>query len=294
LEDWHPWWRPELVRGDEADNNDDNGEDNSSEFSSTDDQQDRPKKKRTLDERILAVPSFETLRPPRRQGVQSSPPLQYNLVDIIYGIVWMLRLYHGPDNACDTLAGEAFYTLIGASAVLPATADASFCFSSVHEALADCTRRSTAARNSTAADCIAGAGECNAPWTVLCQDVALICQNHRRVARALLEASDVVKAAVRVAKKDGDAETILSHMRKTRKKLEFLLSWFLANQNAVLCLSGEIEGWAADWDIELAGHNEELESLQLPGEKQRHSNYSNNNQSQSSSLLIEEIGSRKL
>jgi hypothetical protein len=72
------------------------------------------------------------------------------------------------------------------------------------------------------------------------QDVALICQNHRQVARALLEAQDVMKAAIAVTKKESDNGTAQT-MRFQCKKLQFFLSWSLAHQEVVERLSNRIE-----------------------------------------------------
>lgn len=255
LDPWHPWWRTELVRNDQSEDDESNSEDSATDSAEILQQNPAKRRTRTLDERILAVPSFDTMRPARK-GLQS-PPLQYNLIDILYSIVWMLRLYHGPENACDIIAGEAFDTLVRASAVLSAS-DASFCYSSLPEMLADCTRRSTAAYSSANNG---GSGDCSSPWNVLAWDAALICRTHRQVARALLEAIDVVTAAVRAAKKEkqeGRAE-MASQMRKIRKKMEFYLSWFLSNKESVLCLTQEIESWIDDWTDD----PKELSSIQL-------------------------------
>ena len=288
LEPWHPWWRTEFVRG-----SDDSEDDEDDDTTDKEEQQQHEKRTKTLDERILAVPSLETLRP-KKAAAAPPPPLQYNLIDILYSTVWMLRLYHGAENACDTMAGEAFHTLLEASGVLSAP-ETSFCYTSLPGVLSDCTRRSTAAAAGCATDKKATTGECNTPWNVLCQDVALICRNHRRVARALLEASDVVKAAIKTVKKESMGGDGLPKMRRIRKKLEFLLSWFLANQNAVLCLSDDIEHWVDDWDMATASNENkvELRAIQLP-EEQSERHREPQQKADSPSLLIKEIDSRKL
>lgn len=235
LEPWHPWWRIEL--GDEK-------EDDCESIAIEDDEISISKKStKTLDEKMLGVPSFELLMRPRNGNLQS-PPLLFNLVDILYRIVWTLRLYHGLDNASDVIACEALETMARASTVLSASVDSCFCFTSLAEVMVDCTRRSTTFYSTP------DTGECNAPWQVLSQDVALICQSHRTVARALFESVDIAKAAVRGAKKESVREEALSQMRKTRKKLEFYLSWHLSHKDEVMSLSTEIEEWIACWTEE--------------------------------------------
>ena len=205
----------------------------------------------------------------------------------------MLRLYHGFENACDVIAVEAFHTLLLASRVL--SSREKFCYTALEEALADCARRSTAS----------GIESCSTPWNVLCQDVALICRNHRQVARALLEAIDVVHAAIKIAKKKkkkrsgssdhSSDDGALFNMRRIRKKLEFLLSWFLAHQNAVLCLSGDIDSWVADWDVAASNeNNEELRTMQLPQNKLQQRSRVPLPKEASSSLVMQEIDSRQL
>jgi hypothetical protein len=237
LEPWHPWWRIELAQqaaGNEEEYDCDSIATQEDNISTS------KKSTKTLDEKILGVPSFELLMRPKNGNLQS-PPLHFNLIDILYSIVWTLRLYHGLDNASDVIACEAFDTMVRASSVLSASVDSCFCFTNLAEVMVDCTRRSTTFYG-TPDTC-----ECNTPWHVLSQDVALICQSYRTVARALFEGFDIVKAAVRVAKKESFLEGALSQMRKTRKKLEFYLSWHLSHKDAVMSLSTEIEEWIASW-----------------------------------------------
>jgi len=91
LEPWHPWWRPELAKPMDKDNievdEDDEGEDEDEDEEEMESQnQDR----KSLDERILAVPSFQSVCP---KGTAKPPvELRFNLVDIIYSISLTLRL----------------------------------------------------------------------------------------------------------------------------------------------------------------------------------------------------------
>jgi len=307
LEPWHPWWRTQLVDGEQEAAEDVDDSDDIDQQQNVVKQETEP----TLDERIRAVPSFESLR--HRRPQHGAPPLQFNLIDILYSTVWMLRLYHGPRNACDaTVAEEAFCTLCWqASGVLSAQQQeetSSFCYTSLEEALADCARRSTAAAVAANGGVIGESSDhsrniATPPWNMLCQDVALICQNHRQVARALLEANDVVKAAIRSAKKKGrgdesSAADALPKMRRIRKKLDFFLSWFLANKDSVLCLSEDIEKWVADWDMMVTSNNENdflLQTIQPPPEDQQKQRRRIPQQRETtSSLLIQEIDYKQL
>jgi hypothetical protein len=270
LEPWHPWWRTELVQqtaGNEEENDCD------SIATAEDDISTSKKSTKTLDEKILMVPSFELLMRPKNGNLQS-PPLQFNLVDILYSIVWTLRLYHGADNASDVIACDAFDTMIRASTVLSASVDDCFSFTSLPEVMVDCTRRSTTVYSTP------DTFECNAPWHVLVQDVALICQSYRTVARALFEGIDIAKAAVRGAKREIVREGALPQMRKTKKKLEFYLSWHLSHKGAMMSLSTGIEEWIAYWTVESYKDVDHVERRR-----------SNNDvlQTKPASLLIEEI-----
>lgn len=229
LEPWHPWWRPELAKPMDKDNievdEDEEGEDEEEMESQNPD-------RKSLDERILAVPSFQSVCP---KGTAKPPvELRFNLVDIIYSISLTLRLYHGVVNAVEEPV-HAASALIGASAVLSGDAR----FSSLEEVLAACTEASTRASRQE------GRG-CNAPWTILVRDVALICSNRRLVARALLEAKDIMRRYVVVVKKDGDSASA-SRMRRIRKKIEFYLSWLLEQPTVLSTLADDVERWLAKW-----------------------------------------------
>jgi hypothetical protein len=97
LEPWYLRWRRELVAN--------AGDDDEPEFST--------RQCKTLDERILETRLLANLR-----SGAGHQPLQYNLVDILYNVAWMLRLYHIPDNAAEQEAVSAINTMLQASAVL--------------------------------------------------------------------------------------------------------------------------------------------------------------------------------
>lgn len=121
LKRWHPWWRTELTNinpndstydgdndgdNDDGDNDDDDNHCENEPYDKnghgTERNEWKAKRKSriyqpTLDERLLQVPKFTSLR--RRQNPsEPSPNLLFNLIDILYAICWTLRLYHGIDN----------------------------------------------------------------------------------------------------------------------------------------------------------------------------------------------------
>jgi hypothetical protein len=264
LEPWHPWWRPELVHG----NNATDGETETDggltittpRLSSS--LSDQP----TLDERLLQIPPFSSLskRPPE-------PLLIYHLVDILYSLVWTLRLYHGAKNAVHLAESEAATALVASSAILSCPNTTTF--ETLEQVLVDCTERST--RLYAAA---MGGGGCNAHWFTLTQDVALLICSHRLVGRALLEAIDLIRAAIQTLKKAnnnhnnapgagaGGEETRqqASSLRRIRKKLEFFLSWS-QHTNLGTNLEQEIRSWMEHWKNE--DELKEEESLILPTNK---------------------------
>jgi hypothetical protein len=241
LEPWHPWWRAELARTDN-DNVDEDDEE---------DQEESPAEEvpiETLDERLLKVPSIESLR---RPGGNELPQLDFNLVDILYSIAWTLRLYHGVMNAKE-VAIPAAHTLAESSSVL--SKDARY----------DCLEEVLATSVVSSSESFRNRKDCNTPWDCLAQDVALICRNGRRqIGRALLEAIDVIKAAVNAAKRAKDAKGA-SELRKRRKKIEFYLSWSQDPSVALTLtdLSQDITQWIADWKLE--AEQQVVEEIELP------------------------------
>jgi hypothetical protein len=209
LEQWHPWWRPELVTKGESNDNDVLNND------------------QTLDERLLRITPFHSLRKGTR------PNLLYNLIEVLYSIVWTFRLYHGSRNAI-SLAVEATRTL-SASTVLSEDAR----YTTLEEALIQCTAASTRLYPSG----------CNTPWTTLAQDVALLTTNSRQVVRALLEAMDLVKAAISALKKESEEgyENEVSNLRRVRKKLEFFMSWSREATELDESVGEEIHEWIDQW-----------------------------------------------
>ena len=176
-----------------------------------------------LDERLLKIPPFSSLR----KG--PSPQLAYNLLDILYSIAWTLRLYHGLHNATSHAPVEAVETLLSSSHVLSQDAR----YTTLEEVLGASTTLSTQLFHHSS-------GGCNTHWTVLTQDVAFLAQFNRHVARALLEAIDILRSALAQFQKQQhqkqkqqsltndevmEQKTTVVKWKQSKKKLEFYLSW---------------------------------------------------------------------
>jgi hypothetical protein len=218
VEPWHPWWTPEFV----------------SEKSS--EQCMGGKARPALDERLLKVPHFRSLRP------GPLPLLAYNAVDLLYSVALTLRLYNGVENAV-ALCQEAATTLFEASAVLREDAR----HTTVAEALMSCTSGS-----------MHGEEGGNIHWTALARDVVYLCSS-RHMSHALLNATDIASAATKAMKEQGEVENAFQ-IRRMKKKLEFYLSW---SREATLPgdLDVEIRTWIEEWK----GFNEPgVDTLWLP------------------------------
>ena len=246
LEDWMPWWRPEIMFGPQSGIIDDEIEGRELRGQTI-----------TLDERLSQVPALSKLH----SNPSRIPDLRYNVVDILYATAWTLRLYHGCTNALE-MGMDAGDTLIRASCVLSRDAR----YDDLSHALTSCTVHSTRSMKQQS-------GNSNASWSCLTQDVALICDNRRYVAKALCEAIDILRNATLTAKqqredKDDDKSSSSLSLsksaalfRKCRKKVEFYLTWCREPSNADVLdgLSRRIESWSADW--KLSEHDEGLHNL---------------------------------
>ena len=245
LEPWFPWWRPQLV--DNHNHTDD------------EDIQETMMTTQLLDERLLKIPPFSSLR----KG--PSPQLAYNLLDILYSIAWTLRLYHGLHNATSHAPVEAVETLLSSSHVLSQDAR----YTTLEEVLGASTTLSTQLFHHSS-------GGCNTHWTVLTQDVAFLAQSNRHFARALLEAIDILRSAISQFQKQQhqkqkqqsltndevmEQKTTVVRWKQSKKKLEFYLSW--SWEHADLYELGErIYSWMETWRYE--NQNDEKDDLLLP------------------------------
>ena len=270
LKRWSPWWKTELV----GSNNDNNNDCDVETKAETVFEGSLFHGGRTLDERLLEIPPFTTLY---KNG--SSPPnLLYNLLDIVYGMAWNLRLYLGAANALNSPL-ESFDTLISSSLVLGKDAR----YTTLEEVLINCTARSMRHYPSSG---------CNAHWTTLSGDVAVLTSSHRHIGRCFFEAIDIVSASIGWLKKkrrtnyDADEKRDkkikenelvgqIKQMRRIRKKLEFYISWsqYYFNQQPLknsyaADLQSEIGAWIDHWKLSNPhDSSSELNSLVLPTNK---------------------------
>jgi hypothetical protein len=238
LKPWYPWWRRQLVGSDMEDN-----------------QEESPSQtETTLDERLLKVPTFKA----KSKG-NNHPILLFNLIDILYATCSTLRMYHGLQNIATNAPIEAAASLITASAVLSKDTR----YSSLPEVLSQCTKQSAIHKER------GKYMEEDARWSVVVEDVSHLMASHRLLGRALLEAGDVMKAAVKELKqgtrdyskmpsKDtpSDHETAeekehIDRLRRLRKKIEFYLSWSQHTETKELLeqshLKEKILAWRDDW-----------------------------------------------
>jgi HIT zinc finger len=245
VDPWYPWWRSLVVPTKESTND---GDSPDSVVPAS----------QLLDERLINVPKFATLYP--KASIQCYPDLQANLVDILYSIVWTLRLFHGLPNCLETIRDSVLAssdesvsnqdnavisTLLWASCVLSQDAR----YTDIEESLTTLTAASTSALQSRPAYHQVG---CNTPWNVLAEDVAVVCGNRRTVARALLEGSDVCFESIKVSR--AMSTPLLSpnrqELRRILKKLEFYASWVIDRNNTSLDLnvvSSRIRSYIETW-----------------------------------------------
>jgi hypothetical protein len=263
LNRWYPWWKPELLwngkegegegERDESsfDTNNENRRDNSSTFS------------KTLDERLLRVPNYESFGGTKSTLAtvknKNDDVLVCNLLDILYAICRTLRLYHGVENASRQEPVEAALTLISTSAVLGKDTR----FTTISQVLnhhCNCTTETLTSSSSSnnsknkieSNNALGNANISDDPanWDVCIEDITSLVTSPRMVGRALLEASDILKAAIKALKfdqsntqikkkesKSDDDDTKLKQIRRLRKKIQFFLSW-ARHSVAVNLLSG--------------------------------------------------------
>ena len=264
LEPWNPWWRPVLASSSDASNsgsssaileNEDNGPLSS-----------RARGKiQTLDERLLRIKPFESLLV--GSSNKTMPNLTYNLLEVLYCIVWTLRLYHGSHNATNdsVTALEAASMIVQTSSVLNHDAR----YDTLEEVLIQVTETTASAAN----------GDSTTPsWTTLGHDVAFLVSNPRFMGRALLEALDIVKAAVGGLKKTKQLASVptsmtkttttpeLADLRRKRKKIEFFLSWSQDSRASALMpenLSDDIRSWVEHWKPDVEGSGDEVQDVVL-------------------------------
>ncbi|MGK3756797.1 MAG: hypothetical protein ACI8RD_009111 [Bacillariaceae sp.] len=284
LDRWYPWWRRELVNMDEKDNNnnsieEDDDDDDNSGIIENENTICKTKKchSKTLDERLLRVPDYCGLgknKDGRMSNNNIDDVLLYNLIDILYATCWTLRLYHGVKNASRQAPVEAAITLIETSSVLSKDRR----FTTLSQVLTNCTTGSSLKRNNNGQTALINndksVNDTTTHWTVFMEDIAFLVTSHRLVGRALLEASDILKAAIKELKDDDDDNDNsnnninnnksnerkggkydsnskkLKQIRRLRKKLQFFLSWTQYPATVELFLGGNTNEEILAWMVE--------------------------------------------
>jgi HIT zinc finger len=275
LEPWICWWTTELVT-----NNFD--EDDGVDFVNGIKQDDRvrdvsmtdKKAKQTIDDRILTIRTWESLRPRKasvmntvstrtdhkrsiqlENSISTTTPLEFNLIDLLYCYCSLVRLYCGPRNAVNVFYESVLESIHQTSAVLSNDER----YDCLEKVLLDCCKRPLQKRQVRARHF-----DCD-DWTILLQDVAILCSRYRYVARALFELIDVIRgingrvskntSSVPNCKFDNDLskDTCTFYCKKMlllyRKKIEYYISWTLAHYEKVHALSFPINEWILHWKI---------------------------------------------
>ena len=253
LEKWFPWWRRQLGTADSNDDDDDElatiGAFIRTGLS--------PSKITTIDERLMKIPMFTTIcRRPQPFRV-----LLYSLIDILYAYCWTMRLYHGIPNVLVVPTCSAANKTTASAAEDDVTVDAAVTLMQASSTLGKDDRYLSLEHvliSSTSASTRAYPDGCNAEWSILVEDCALIVASHSLVGRALLETSDLFKAAIRclkydlvnVASSSVHKETI-SKLRQLRKKLEFFLSWSQHTKSEFSdAIKDEMMQWSQLWNAD--------------------------------------------
>jgi len=167
----------------------------------------------------------------------------YNLLDILHATCKILRLYHGVKNASRQAPVEAAITLIETSSVLSKDTR----FITLSQVLTHCTTESLGCNNEQT--------QSNNKLSFI-EDITLLLTSHRLVGRALLEASDVLKAATKelksnqIMEKDDDNVGKLKQIRRLRKKLQFFLSWTQYPATVEFFLGGSTKEEILTWMVE--------------------------------------------
>lgn len=267
LQPWKPWWRPVLSSKTVSHANrdqiiDKNKEKQGLSFSAL---------LSTLDDQLCNIAPPKRLRLRKQQQGPHRyrrPNLTYNIVEVLYCTVRVLRQYHGCLNAMHTkeIAVEAALTLVQSSSVMSRDAR----FETLEEVLMyTANAESTALMSTTTADPVS--------WRISARDLAQVTSNRRYIEGALLGATDILQAAIRYLKpkhsrqkQDGTTYGHETHsvkeLRLKRKKLQFFLSWspqyFATTAEGEASptlehrvpkqLSKDVEAWIYHWDTDTA------------------------------------------
>ena len=220
----------------------------------------------TLDDRIVGIKRLH-------RGKPKATALQYNAIDVVFGVVCTLRLYNGipkqPSNQStsnnfglteqieselDAAIGAA-ETLLCSSLVLGNDAR----FDSIEEVLTSCSESTVR---------LSKMDLCNVTWEVLSLDIAAISANGRRgILRALLDGKDIIRGGSKAARllvssqatsggtkevsaKDEQLGKAQKRYKLAQKKIEFYLSWCLDYWEEISELENlaeAVKGWAEEW-----------------------------------------------
>ena len=251
LKPWSPWWKSQRVVVPKTSLEETYDKDGDIIFAN--DTNSSASMINTLDERLLQIPSLEQLQGGGGKTMKQQRPnfinLSYNLLELLYHIAGVLRLYYGVTNATSDgeTAVDAATTLLHNSTVL---SQDTIRYDSLEEVmLAIVTTRRTNNNttnnnsNNSKNKSHENASFNHLPWTLLAEDTACLLSNPRMIGRALLEAVDIFKAATSYLHKQQKqkpkpkqkqnkeensittSSSLVSLLRRKRKKIEYFLSW---------------------------------------------------------------------
>jgi len=237
IDQWHPFWLPNYssIKEDEK-------EEDEEDFPSTfvlDSQQ-----QNLLDDRILLIQPFTKLRPSiQQQQQQIPPPLEYNMIEILYTTVNTLRMYNGFQQSNDDTNHMAAIALYKSCKVLS------------HDE-----------RYGSIAEVIMTHNYKNA--RILVKDVICICKWKRLMLRVLLMTTvELFNTGYTIQKHHykNHAKNIANNnvtkrdFKKAQKKVEYYASWCIeywdSIQNQIL---EELEQWQHDWKVEKDNDDDDI------------------------------------
>lgn len=230
----------------------------------------------TLDDRIVGIKRLH-----RGKAKANNYALQYNTIDLAFGVACTLRLYNGIPKQPTKQSTSSFHevterieseldaangaaeTMLCSSLVLENDAR----FASVEEVMASCAESTIR---------LSKVNLCNTSWELLSKDLVAILSNGRRgVLRALLDGKDILRGGSKAAKmlpsagiiSAGTKSTSLSveqlrdaqqkRYKMAQKKIEFYLSWCFEYLDEIFeseKLSEAAEAWIEQWEAG-EGHN---------------------------------------
>ncbi len=205
ISQWHPYWLPDHHDHQSSNMIIENVTNDSGE---------------TLDERILSIPQ---LVKPTTTTTSSSPTskhpvvkLQYNICEVLYHTVYVLRLYNGSCIATTT-NNDQNDIILDSATLLYSQSNAlsnNKKYLTINEVCMDCTlqRRGGGGNSKSQMNVHNVNGASSIDWKVLLNDLTYICQNKRLVLRVLFDAIDVLNAGI---------QTLKSNIKSNPKKSSF-------------------------------------------------------------------------